>query len=447
MSVLKKKNHLFESFFHLRENNTSVKRELLAGFTTFATLAYTIVLIPKILSETGMDFDAVMIATIITGAFSSLLMGLYANYPMVSAPGIALSAYFSYSVVLLHGDSWQTALGVVFITGVIFLFLNLLRIRQLIIEVIPLSLRMATTAGLGLFLALIGLKNAEVIVYNPATFLGFGDPSSITCIMMAVGIIAIGTMMVLKVPGAIFLGIIFVWVLGLIFGFVKFAGFISLPSSILPTLFQLDVRSVFDVKHIGIVISFLFVALFDSAGTLVGLAEEGGYLKKRDLKTKKTIFPRVSQALMPDTTGSILASFLGTSTVAVYIESAAGMEVGGRTGLTAIVSSLLFLLALFFTPFASSIPHFATAPALIIIGGLMLKKMKLINWKDPSEWIPSFATLILIPLTYSVANGIAVGYITYAFLKLLSLKAKEVHWFSWLLAALFILKFIFFPKF
>lgn len=437
---------VFNSFFRLGENKTTAKREVLAGMTTFFTLAYALLVVPTILSDAGLDLNAAVIATTLTGAYATLLMGLVANYPFVLAPGVALCVYFTYSVVQGQGLAWQVALGIVFLTGIILLLLNLLRIRQLIIQAIPLSLRLATTGGLGLLIALIGLKNAGIIISHPITFLSFGDPSSLSHVMAAIGLIAMGTMMVLRVPGALFLGILIVWVLSLAFGFVEWKGLISLPSSIMPSFLRLDVVDAFNMKHLGVLISFLFVALFDSTGTLVGLAEEGGFVKECGPGKKICIFPRVTRALMPDTTGTILAPMLGTTAVAVYLESAAGIAIGGRTGLTAVTAGILFLIALFFTPFISSIPHFATAPALIIIGAMMLKLIGKLNWDDPSEWIPAFATLILIPLTSSIATGIAVGYITYCLIKLLSAKVREVHWLSWILAALFILKFIFLPK-
>jgi AGZA family xanthine/uracil permease-like MFS transporter len=436
----------FERFFQLKQNGTTIKREVLAGATTFLTLAYALFVVPTTLSQAGMDFGAALVATALVGAYSSFMMGFLANYPFVLAPGVALSVYFTYSVVLGSGHTWQTTLGVVFLTGIVLLLLNLTRIRQLLIQVIPLSLRLATTAGLGIFLAVIGLKNAGIIVPHPHTLVAFGDPHSVSHIMAAIGLVAIGTMMALGVPGAIFLGILIVWLLSFFFGLVEFKGIVSWPESLMPTFFKLDVPGAFQLKHLNVLISFLFVGLFDSTGTLVGLAEEGGFLKECGSGAKRCVFPRVSRALMPDTTGTMLAPMLGATSVAVYLESAAGISVGGRTGLTAITASLLFLVALFFSPFASSIPLFATAPALLIIGGLMLRLVSRFEWTDPTEWIPAFTTLILIPLTFSVATGIAIGYISYCLIKLLSARPREVHWFSWIVGILFILKFIYFPN-
>lgn len=434
-----------DRLFQLKQNGTTVKREALAGATTFLTLAYSLLVVPATLSQAGIDFGAALVATSLVGAYSSFMMGILANYPFILAPGVALSVYFTYSVVLGGGHTWQVTLGVVFLTGIILLLLNLLRIRQLLIQVIPLSLRLATTAGLGIFLALIGLKNAGIIVSHPDTLLAFGDPHSLPHALTAFGLVAMGTMMAFRIPGALFLGILAVWGISFIFGLAEYKGIISLPASLMPTFFKLDVPGAFHLKHLNVLISFLFVGLFDSTGTLVGLAEEGGFLKECAPDFKRCIFPRVSRALMPDTTGTILSPMLGSTSVAVYLESAAGISVGGRTGLTAVTSSFLFTAALFFAPLASSIPLFATAPALVIIGGLMLRLVSRFDWDDPTEWIPAFTTLILIPLTFSVANGIAGGYIAYCLIKLFTARLREVHWFSWIISFLFVLKFIFFP--
>lgn len=432
-------------WFGFEQHGTTLRRELLAGLTTFSTMAYAILLLPSILSETGMDFESVMMATLITGAFATIFMGFLANYPFVLAPGLALAAYFAYSVVGAKGYTWELALGVVFLTGILFLLLNLLRIRQLIIKAIPLAIRLGTTAGLGLFLAFIGLKNVGVVVKGDATLLSFGNPNLPTVYLTALGVVVMGTLMRLRVPGAIFLGILFGWIVGLIFNLTEWRGIVSWPGSLAPTFFKLDVRSVFDLNILSVFISFVFVSLFDTSGTLVALAEEAGFISDETPKGGVFAFPRLSRALTPDATGSILGSFLGTSTLAVYLESAAGIAAGGRTGLTSVTVGVLFLISLFFGPFAHSIPPFATAPALLIIGGMMLKKIYLLDWKDPSEWIPSFAVLLIIPMTFSVANGIAIGFILMPLIKLFSGRVKEVHWLAWILGALFILKFFFFP--
>ncbi|MFZ0565586.1 MAG: NCS2 family permease [Chlamydiales bacterium] len=436
---------LLDRYFHLTESKTTLPREIVAGITSFFTVAYVLVLIPATLSQTGMDFEASMVATILIAAYSSAMMGLVANYPFILGPGVGLCVYFTYSIVLGSGHIWQIALGFVFFVGIILLILNLSKIRQLIIRVIPTNLRLATTAGLGLFLALIGLKNGGIIAFNAdTTWLSFGDLRSITPIMAALALVIMSILMIFRVPGALFLGMIIVWLISLFLGLSTFNGIVSWPSSLKPLFFDLDVRGIFTVHHhLDALVSLLFVTLFNSTGSLLGLAEEGRFVIEENNQCR---FPRVSRALLPDTTGTILAPLLGTTPVAVYLESAAGLHVGGRTGLVSLTAGLCFLIALFFTPIATSIPLFATAPILVIVGGLMLKSIMAINWKDPSDWIPAFLTLILIPLTYSIAIGIAVGYITYCSLKLFSGKLKEVHWLSWILAILFILKFIFFPN-
>ncbi|NGX54489.1 MAG: Adenine permease AdeP [Chlamydiae bacterium] len=433
--------------FHLKENQSSLKNELLAGLTSFSTLSYAILLIPLILSDAGMDFGAVMSATLITAGVATLLMGLLANYPFVLAPGLALTVYFTYVVVLAKGHSWQTALGVVFIGGVLFLILNILGIRQLIIQTIPSAIRIGTTAGLGLFLALIGLKNAGIIVSHPKTFLTYGDPTAPSTILAIIGLIVISVLMIFRIRGALFLGIVFLWLLGFLFGISEFKGFVSLPASIAPTFFQFDLRAVFDLHFLDVVIAFIFVALFDTSAVLIGLAEEGNFLKKCPGDEKRCIYPRISEALLPDSLGSILASFLGTTTLSIYMESATGISVGGRTGLTSVVVALCFFLALFFTPFVTSIPLFASAPALVIVGGMMVRGLGKLNWTAPSEWIPAFVTLILIPLTGDIAVGIGVGFILLPLIKLFTGKAREVHFVTWILALLFLLKFALLPLF
>lgn len=303
MSVLEKSRDILQRLFKLKENHTTVKQELFAALATFSTLAYAIILLPSMLSSAGMDFGAVMTATLLTGVYATLMMGLLANYPFILAPGIALSAYFSYSVVQGKGLSWEMALGSVFIVGVLFVILNLLKIRQKIIEVIPLTLRIATTAGLGIFLTLIGLKNAGIIVANPSTLVAFGDPTSPAVVMTGLGLIVMCTLMALGIPGAIFLGILFNWFLSLILGLAEWKGLFALPSSLQPTLLKLNLQDIFDPRLVNATLSFLFVSLFDTSGTLVGLAEEGKFLRHSG---KKTTFPRLTKALIP--TGSFILS-------------------------------------------------------------------------------------------------------------------------------------------
>lgn len=436
MSVLRR-------LFRLDRHHTSVKTELIAGVTIFSTLAYAIVMIPTTLALTGMDFGAVMTATLLAGAFATLFMGLFANYPFAVAPGIALTIYFTYAVVLSRGHDWRAALGVVFLCGALFFILTLLGIRQRVIESIPASLRLATMAGLGIFLALIGLKNAGIIVDDPKTLFGIGTLTSGATLMTLIGILATATLLAFRIPGSLFLGIILLWTLSLIFGLTHYEGIIALPASLRPTLFALDVRGVFNWELVGVALSFFFMSLFDTSGTLVALAEEGDFLEKGS--AERCSFPRLSRALTPDATGSMLAGILGTTTMAFYVESAAGISTGGRTGLTSVVVGLLFLAALFFSPFAASVPLFATTPALIIVGGMMMKKIGRLAWGDPTEWIPAFATLVIIPLTSSVATGLGAGFIVYPLIKLFAGRAKEVSLLTWLIGLLFLLRFLFLP--
>ncbi len=403
---------------------------MLAGCTTFATLAYALLLIPRVLAETGMDPGAVITATLLSAGMASLVMGLYANYPFVLAPGIVLTVYFSEVVVLARGHRWESALGVVFIGGVVFLILNLLKIRQLIIETIPKSLQIGVMAGMGIFLAFIGIKH-------------LGEVEGVLPLVIAfISLISICVFMVLRIPGGLFIGIIISWLLALVFKVSSFEGLFSLPSSLMPTFFKLDVRAVFNLRLLDTVIAFLFIGLFDISAVLSGLAKQGDFLKPCPTSKKKCHIPRLSKALMADSTGSVLASFLGTTTLSVYMESAAGISAGGRTGLTSVTAALLFFVALFFTPLISSIPLFALSAVLLVVGGQMVKKIALLEWKDPSEWIPAFATMVLIPFTRNIATGIGVGFILFPLIKLLLGRVREMHPFLWVIFGLFVLKFV-----
>ena len=431
---------ILERWFHLEKHQTNCKKEIAAGLTTFATLAYAILLIPSILSETGMPFGAVMSATLLASAYASIMMGFLANYPFALAPGIVLAVYFSHAVVQSGGHTWQEALGVVFLCGVTFIALNLLRIRQLIIEAIPQALRIGTTAGLGVLLALVALKHAGVVVEG-----GFGSVTDPSVYMTGLGVLLIAVLMVFRVKGALFLGILINWAVCLLLGFTKWQGVISWPESLASTWFALDVKSVFSIRLLSAYLSFLFVGLFDTAGTLVALAEMGQFLKPCPNKTTKCHFPNLGRALIPDATGSVVAGVLGTSTLSIYLESAAGIEMGGRTGLSNVVLGICLLLTLFFAPFAQSIPAMATAAALIIVGFLLLKQVRLLKWDDPTEWIAGCVTLVLIPLTFNIATGIGVGMILFPLIKLVTGRAKQVHWMVWILAAVFVAKLIFLP--
>jgi len=423
--------------FHLKKNGTSLTREFVAGLTTFATMGYIIFVNPLILQDAGMDFGAVMVATIIATALSTLIMGLYANYPFVQAPGMGLNAFFTYAVVINMGHSWQEALGASFVAGLLFFLLNLIGFRKLIMEAIPPALRRAITSGMGLFLALIGLKNLGVIVANPNTMVSLGNITAPPVLIATAGLIVTAVMMARGIKGAILLGIFFCWVMGLITGLTQWQGFVALPPSIAPTFLKMDIAAAFKPDMLGVLISFLFIAIFDTAGTLIGLAEHGGFLNKEGK------LPRASKALTTDAIGTMVGAACGTSPMTTYLESSAGIEVGGRTGLTATIVAALFILSLFFSPLAASIPFFATAPVLIIIGSMMMRSMTQISWADATESIPAFLVMLTIPLTFSIATGIGIGFLTYPLIKLFCGQGKSVHWLAWILAILFALKFAF----
>ncbi len=428
---------MLNSFFKLGESGTDVKTEVTAGLTTFMTMAYIIFVNPAILSKTGMSFEAVMMATVLAAGITTIFMGLFANYPFALAPGMGLNAYFTFTVVEQMGYSWETALGAVFVSGFLFLVLTVVRIREVIVYAIPDSLKLATAGGIGLFLALIGLKEVGIITSHPSTMVTLGDITQSTPIMAVVGTVIIGALMARRIKGAILIGILLTWIIGLILGFCQFEGVFGPPPSLEPVLFKLDIVSALEIGFFGIIFAFLFVDLFDTTGTLVGVAEQGGFLKKDGT------FPRVNRALSADAGGTLLGSLLGTSTITCYIESASGVAAGGRTGLTAVVVGLLFLLSMFLAPLAQSIPAFATSPALIIVGMLMLRVVSQINWEDVSDALPAFVVIISMPFSYSIATGIALGFIFYPLVKLLAGRAKEVKPTVWVLAVIFILRFVY----
>ncbi len=428
---------MFERLFKLKENNTNIKTEVIAGITTFMTMAYIIFVNPAILSKTGMEFGAVMMATVIAAGCSTIFMGLFANYPFALAPGMGLNAYFAFTVVGQMGYSWQTALGAVFISGIIFFILTLVKVREIIVYSIPESLKLATAGGIGLFIALIGLSEVGIVTEHPATLVTLGDMTTHTSIMTVLGVIIIGSLIARKVKGAILLGIIIIWVIGLIAGLSDFKGVLGTPPSIAPVLLQLDISGALEIGFFGIVFAFLFVDLFDTTGTLVGVAKQGGFIKNNGE------FPRVNKALSVDSVGTCFGSLLGTSTVTTYVESSSGVAEGGRTGLTAVVVGILFLLSIFISPLAESIPAYATSPALIIVGVFMVKTVIKIDWDDFTEALPSFMVIISMPFSYSIATGIAMGFIFYPITKLFAGRAREVKLTVWILALIFIARFIY----
>lgn len=426
-----------EQHFKLSEHKTNVKTEVIAGITTFLTMAYIIFVNPSILSEAGMDYGAVFVATCVAAAIGCLVMGIWANYPIAQAPGMGLNAFFTYGVVLGMGYAWEAALGAVFLSGFCFFLLSIFKIREWIINSIPLSLRLGIAAGIGLFLAMVALKNAGIVVSNPATYVALGDLSEPSAIYALVGFFVITALSYLNVTGAVMIGILGVTVVAMVFGHNEYGGLMSMPPSIAPTLMQMDVMAALDVAMLSVIFAFLFVDLFDTSGTLVGVAQRGKLLDK-DGK-----LPRVGRAMMADSTASMAGAALGTSTTTSYIESTAGIAAGGRTGLTAVVVGVLFLLSLFFAPLAGSIPAYATAGALLYVAVLMAGSLAHADWDDSTEAAPVLIAALAMPLTFSIAEGIALGFISYVAIKTLSGRFKDLNIAVVLLALLFVAKFFF----
>src|SRR5450830_954257 len=425
-----------DNYFKLSDNGTTVRTELLAGLTTFLTMAYIIFVNPSILGDAGMPKDSVFVATCVAAAIGTLIMGLYANYPIGLAPGMGLNAYFAYAVVKGMGFPWQAALGAVFISGCLFLLVSLFRIRELIINSIPHSLRTAIPAGVGLFLALVSLKNAGIVAASPATFVTMGNLHHAPAVLAVIGFLVIVALDKLKVRGALLIGILTVTVLSFIFGGNHFNGVFSAPPSISPTLFQLDLKGAISMGLLNVVLVFFLVELFDATGTLMGVAQRAGLIKDGKME-------RINKALLADSTAIVAGSLLGTSSTTAYIESAAGVQAGGRTGLTAVAVAVLFLLCLFIAPLAGVVPDYATAPALFFVACLMLRELVDIDWNDTTECVPAVITALVMPFTYSIANGLALGFISYAALKLMTGRFKEVSKVIWVIAAIFLFKLIY----
>ena len=428
---------MLEKLFKLKQNNTSLKQEAMAGLTTFLTMAYIIFVNSMMLADAGMDHRAVFVATCLAAAIGCLVMGLLANYPIALAPGMGLNAFFTYTVVGEMGYSWETALGAVFMSGVCFLILSLVKIREWIVNSIPMSLRFGIAAGIGLFLALIGLKNAGIVVASPATLVTMGDITSFPALMAALGFFLIIAMVHRGLKAAVIFSILIVTVLGMIFGDVQYQGLISMPPSIAPTFMKMDLSSVLEVSMLSVVFAFLFVDLFDTSGTLVAVAQRGGLLDE------KGRLPRVKRALTADSVATITGAALGTSTTTSYIESIAGVSAGGRTGLTAVVVGLLFLAALFVSPLAGMVPAYATTGTLFYVAILMMSGLVNVDWEDITEAAPVVVTCLLMPLTFSIANAIGLGFISYAAIKLMTGRFKDLNPGILVVAALFIAKFIY----
>lgn len=427
---------MLEKLFKLKEHQTSLKQEVLAGITTFLTMAYIIFVNPSMLANAGMDQGAVFVATCLAAAIGCLVMGLLANYPIALAPGMGLNAFFTYTVVGDMGYSWETALGAVFLSGCCFLILSLVRIREWVVNSIPMSLRMGIAAGIGLFLALIGLRGAGIVVDNPATLVGLGNLTSFHAVMAILGFLLIIAFVHRGYKAAVIMSILAVTILGLLFGDVKYSGIVSMPPSIAPTFMKMDLAGVLDVSMISIVFAFLFVDLFDTSGTLVAVAHRGGFLDQNGR------LPRLNRALTADSLATIAGAALGTSTTTSYIESTAGVSAGGRTGLTAVVVGLLFIAALFISPLAGMVPAYATAGTLFYVAILMTSSLLHVEWEDLTEAAPVVVAALIMPFTYSIANGIACGFITYAAIKVLCGRFKDLNVGVVVLALLFIAKFI-----
>jgi AGZA family xanthine/uracil permease-like MFS transporter len=426
---------MLERLFRLQENGTTVRTELEAGLTTFLTMAYILVVNPLILSEAGVPLEGALFATAVSAAIGSVLMGLLANYPFALAPGMGLNAYFTYSVVLGLGVPWQTALGAVFISGIVFILLTLGRIRELVVRAIPLPLKLATGAGIGLFIAFLGLKNAGIVAASPATLVTLGEVTTLPVLIAIVGLIVTAALMARGWKCSIIVGIVLTAVAAYLTGVATPpSGIVAVPDAS-GTFLAMDLKGALALGLFQVIFVFLFVDLFDTVGTLIGLGAQAGFL------TKDGELPRAQRALMADAVATSAGAVLGTSTVTSYIESATGVAEGGRTGLTAVVVGVLFLLAVFFSPLAAAVPAVATAPALIIVGSLMLKNALGIDWNDTTDAVPSFLTIIAMPLTFSIANGLALGFIAYPLIKLLAGRAKEVSPLVYVLAALFVLRY------
>ncbi len=431
--------------FSLAENGTGVATELRAGLVTFITASYIVFVQPAVLSQAGMDFGAVMTATCLASALGCLLMGLFANYPIALAPGMGINFYFTFTVVIGEGIAWQTALGAVFLSGLVLIALTLLKVREALIRVIPAGLKTGIAAGIGLFVAFIGLTQGGLVVRHPETLVQMGDVTSVPALFTFFGLILIATLLHRKVKGAILIGLCALTLAAFPLGLARYHGVVAAPPSLAPTFLALDVAGALNLGLLTIAGVFVFVDLFDSAGTLVGVGQQGGFLKDGRL-------PRANRALMPDAAATTAGSLLGTSTVVCYIESAAGVAEGGRTGLASVCTALLFLLALFFSPLAETIGggvaveggaklYPITAPVLILVGCLMASNLRKIEWERWDEALPAFLVAAGMPLTFSLADGMALGFIAYPMIKLLSGKGAGVHWGLYLIAAVFILRY------
>ena len=430
---------LLENRFHLKEAGTDVRTEVLAGITTFMTMAYIIFVNPGILQNAGMPFGALMTATCLASALATFLMAFMANYPIALAPGMGLNAFFAFGVVLGMGISWQVALAAIFIEGILFILLTLTKVRESIVNGIPKSLKIGISTGIGLFIAFIGLQSAGVIVKNDAVLVGLGNLKSVEVLLAFAGFFIMVTLEVRRVKGAILWGILAVTGLAIALGVAKMPdGVVSMPPSVMPIFGKMDFSGLANPNFWIVMFSFFFVDFFDTVGTLVGVTNRAGMLDSEGR------LPNARQALMADAIGTTAGAVLGTSTVTSYVESASGVEQGGRTGLTALVTGVLFLLALFFSPIVSIVPACATAPALVLVGVFMMASLKDLDFSDWTDFVPASVAIFVMPFSYSIAHGIEFGIISFVVLKVLGGKAKDVSPIMLVLAALFVAKEIFF---
>ena len=430
---------MLEKIFHLESHNTSIKQEFLAGFTTFITMAYIIFVNPQMMASSGMDQGASFVGTCIAAAIACFAMGVYSNWPVGLAPGMGLNAFFTYTVVGEMGYSWEIALGAVFLAGILFVIMSITPLRKWMLDSIPLNLRIAMGSGVGLFIGFIGLKSGGIIVSNNATFLSLGNFLEIETLLSGLGFLLIAILAVRNVSGAIIIGVLSVTLLGVLLNLVQFEGFVAYPPDVSPIFMQLDILGALDLAMISVIMSFLFVNLFDTAGTLMGVATRAKLIDE----TGEVI--NLEKALKADSSSSVIGSFLGCAPVTSYVESSAGVEAGGRTGLTAVFVGVFFLIAIFFSPLAAIVPAYATAGALIYVAILMLSGMEKLDWTNFTELLPALIIIIMIPLTFSIANGIALGFISYVVMKISTGDVRNISSGAWFLTIVFLAKFIFLP--
>jgi AGZA family xanthine/uracil permease-like MFS transporter len=428
---------LLDSYFKLSAHGTNVRTEVIAGITTFLTMAYIIFVNPQILATTGMDQNAVFVATCLAAALGSAIMGFYANWPIAMAPGMGLNAFFAFTVVGALGYTWQQALGAVFISGCIFLILTVTGVRRWLVAGIPHSMRSAVAAGIGMFLGIIALKNAGIVVASEATYVSLGHMMEPAPLLAMLGFFLIAALYALRVTGAILIGILAVTVVSILAGVSAFGGLVAAPPSIAPTFLQLDVFGVLGTGIFHVILVFVLVEIFDATGTLIGISKRAGLLEEGKPDN-------LGRALFADSFAILAGSLIGTSSTTAYVESASGVQAGGRTGLTAVVVALLFLAALFIAPLAAAVPPYATAPALLYVAGLMMRELVEVEWGDVTEAVPAALTALVMPFTYSIAEGFAFGFISYVVLKTATGRWKDVHAAAWVVAGLFVLRYALF---